>query len=42
MQTYPWDDVPHFSPSFSEIAGKAANYKTARKRSTGRSSLWAG
>jgi hypothetical protein len=35
MITFPWDDVPHFAPSWAEIAGKAKFYKTAHKRSNG-------
>ena len=35
MKLFPWDDVPHFAPTWSEIEGKAKNYATARKRSNG-------
>jgi hypothetical protein len=36
MIVYPWDTVPHFSPTWAEIAGKAAMYKTAYRRSDGK------
>lgn len=35
MQTLPIDTVPVFTPTWSEIAGKAHLYATARLRSTG-------
>lgn len=35
MTIFTWDDVAHFTPTWNEIAGKAKNYSTARKRSTG-------
>lgn len=35
MVLYPWDSVPHFSPEWKDIEGKARNYQTARKRATG-------
>lgn len=36
MTTYPWDTVPHYSPDWKEIEGKAQFYKTAYRRSDGR------
>lgn len=33
---YPWDSVPHFSPTWAEIAGNAQHYKTAYRRSDGK------
>lgn len=35
ISKFSWDDVPHFAPNWSEIAGKAKHYSTARKRTTG-------
>ena len=34
--TYAWDSIPHYSPDWAEIAGKAQYYKTAFRRSDGR------
>lgn len=36
MTFFPWDSIPHFSPSWPEIACKAASYKTAYRRSDGK------
>ncbi len=36
MVTYPWDDVPHWSPVWDEIKGKAHLYKTSFRRSDGK------
>jgi hypothetical protein len=33
---YDWDLVPHFSPAWEEIRGKAHMYKTAYRRSDGK------
>lgn len=35
MMVYPWDSIPHFSPKWNEISGKAEHYKTAYRRSDG-------
>jgi hypothetical protein len=35
MTTFPWDSIPHFSPSWADVAGKAHLYSTARKRCNG-------
>lgn len=36
MQTFPFDTVPCFVPTWDEIKGKAHLYKTARRRSDGK------
>lgn len=35
LKTYPWDSIPHYSPTWKEIKGKAHHYKTAHLRSDG-------
>jgi hypothetical protein len=36
MKTFGWDTIPHFAPTWSEIEGKAAHYKTAYRRRDGK------
>lgn len=36
MPVFPWDSVPHFTPTWQEISEKAAFYKTAYRRRDGK------